>query len=376
MTACIDEHFATVERLIRCENGSSKQFPGCSLFGDFARAGCGRNEGRARTLDDHGRRSPLAALPAAASRAAFASLAAGAAARTATARAARGGCLRWGRFGTARGDDGEGAGERREIDGRRHDVQVKPFHAVIVREEPAWRMTWVANAVRVSTHRWALVKETAMKIFIDSGDLAEIKEAQAMGVIDGVTTNPSLLAKAGKPTRTVIAEICAVVDGPISAEVVSTDFEGILREGRELAKIHKNVVVKVPLIEDGLKAVRVFTQEGIKTNVTLCFSAPQALLSAKAGATYISPFVGRIDDIAGDGMDLIGQIVQIYKNYNFTTEVLTASVRHPVHFVQAAMIGAHVATVPLKVIKQLLKHPLTDLGLAQFLADAKKIPQA
>lgn len=222
----------------------------------------------------------------------------------------------------------------------------------------------------------SLVKEACMKIFIDSGDLAEIKDAQAMGVVDGVTTNPSLLAKAGKPTRTAIAEICAVVDGPISAEVVSTDFEGILREGRELVQIHKNVVVKVPLIEDGLKAVRVFTQEGIKTNVTLCFSAPQALLAAKAGATYISPFVGRIDDIAGDGMDLIGQIVQIYKNYNFATEVLTASVRHPVHFVQAAMIGAHVATLPLKVIKQLLKHPLTDLGLAQFLADAKKIPQA
>lgn len=284
--------------------------------------------------------------------------------------------MRGGRFSTARSDDGERAGERREVKGRRHGVQVKPFHADIVREEPARCMRWWADAVRVSTRRGALVKESAMKIFIDSGDLAEIKEAQAMGVIDGVTTNPSLLAKAGKPTRTAIADICAVVDGPISAEVVSTDFEGIVREGRELAKIHKNVVVKVPLIEDGLKAVRVFTQEGIKTNVTLCFSAPQALLSAKAGATYISPFVGRIDDIAGDGMDLIGQIVQIYKNYNFTTEVLTASVRHPVHFVQASMIGAHVATLPLKVIKQLLKHPLTDLGLAQFLADAKKIPQA
>jgi transaldolase len=215
-----------------------------------------------------------------------------------------------------------------------------------------------------------------MKIFIDSGDIAEIKEAQAMGVIDGVTTNPSLLAKAGKPTKVVIADICAVVDGPISAEVLSTDAEGILREGRELAAIHKNVVVKVPLIEEGLKAVRVFTSEGIRTNVTLCFSASQALLAAKAGATYISPFVGRIDDISGDGMDLIQQIVQIYDNYSFKTEVLTASVRHPVHFVQAAMMGAHVATVPLKVIRQLLKHPLTDLGLAQFLADAKKIPQS
>jgi transaldolase len=215
-----------------------------------------------------------------------------------------------------------------------------------------------------------------MKIFIDSGDIAEIKEAQSMGVIDGVTTNPSLLAKAGKPTRAVIAEICEIVDGPISAEVLATDKDEILREGRELAKIHRNVVVKVPLIEDGLKAVRVFAEEGIATNVTLCFSASQALLAAKAGATYISPFVGRIDDAAGDGMELIQQIVTIYRNYDFDTQVLTASVRHPVHFVQAALLGSHVATIPLRVIKQLLKHPLTDVGLAQFLADAKKIPTA
>lgn len=213
-----------------------------------------------------------------------------------------------------------------------------------------------------------------MKIFIDSGDIAEIKEAQSMGVIDGVTTNPSLLAKGGKVTKTVIAEICEVVDGPISAEVIATDKDTILSEGRELAKIHKNVVVKVPLIEDGLKAVRVFASEGIKTNVTLCFSASQALLAAKAGASYISPFVGRIDDASGNGMELIKQIVTIYKNYGFTTEVLTASVRHPLHFVEAALIGSHVATIPLKVIKQLIKHPLTDTGLAQFVADAKKIP--
>jgi transaldolase len=213
-----------------------------------------------------------------------------------------------------------------------------------------------------------------MKIFIDTGDIAEIKEAHSMGAIDGVTTNPSLLAKAGRPTREVIAAICEIVDGPISAEVIGTTRDDILREGRELAKIHKNVVVKVPLIEDGLKAVRVFTQEGIHTNVTLCFSAAQALLAAKAGATFISPFVGRIDDTAGDGMDLVQQILTIYQNYDYTTQVLTASVRHPVHFVQAAMMGAHVATLPLKVIKQLVKHPLTDVGLAQFLADAKKIP--
>lgn len=214
-----------------------------------------------------------------------------------------------------------------------------------------------------------------MKIFIDSGDLAEIKEAQSMGVIDGVTTNPSLLSKAGKPTKVAIAEICAVVDGPISAEVIATDKDGILREGRELAAIHPNVVVKVPLIEEGLKAVKIFTAENIKTNVTLCFSASQALLAAKAGATYVSPFVGRVDDASGNGMDLIRQIVTIYKNYGFATQVLTASVRHPLHFVEAAIIGSHVATVPLKVIKQLLRHPLTDVGLAQFLADAKKIPQ-
>lgn len=213
-----------------------------------------------------------------------------------------------------------------------------------------------------------------MKIFIDSGDIGEITEAQAMGVIDGVTTNPSLLAKGGKPTRVAIAAICEIVDGPISAEVVATDTEGILKEGRELAKIHKNVVVKVPLIDDGLKAVRIFASEGIKTNVTLCFSAAQGLLAAKAGATYISPFVGRIDDIAGDGMELVQQLVTIYDNYDFDTQVLTASVRHPVHFVQAALIGTHVATIPLKVIKQLTRHPLTDIGLEKFLADAKKIP--
>ena len=215
-----------------------------------------------------------------------------------------------------------------------------------------------------------------MKIFIDSGDIAEIKDAHAMGAIDGVTTNPSLLARAGKPTREVIAEICEIVDGPISAEVIATTKDEILREGRELAKLHKNVVVKAPLIEDGLKATKIFTEEGIRTNVTLCFSASQALLAAKAGATYISPFVGRIDDASGDGMDLIQQIVTIYRNYGFKTQVLTASVRHPVHFVQAALIGADVATLPLKVIKQLVKHPLTDVGLAQFLADAKKIPAA
>ena len=211
-----------------------------------------------------------------------------------------------------------------------------------------------------------------MKIFIDSADVTEIRDAAAMGVIDGVTTNPSLVAKVGRKLEDVVVEICEIVDGPISAEVLATDTEGILREGRVLAKLHPNVVVKVPLIADGLKAVRTFAAEGIKTNVTLCFSAPQAMLAAKAGATYISPFLGRIDDIAGDGMELIEQIVTIYRNYDLKTEVLAASIRHPLHVVQASLIGAHVATIPHKVIHQLLKHPLTDIGLERFLSDARK----
>lgn len=213
-----------------------------------------------------------------------------------------------------------------------------------------------------------------MKIFIDTGDLSEIKEAVAMGVIDGVTTNPSLVAKTGKSLPALIAAICEIIDGPISAEVTAIDAEGILKEGRQLAKIHPNVMVKVPLIAEGIKAVKAFTQEGIKTNVTLCFSATQGLLAAKAGATYVSPFIGRVDDIAGDGMELIKQLVTIYDNYDFPTQVLAASVRHPVHVVQAAMVGAHVSTIPFKVIQQLLSHPLTTSGLETFLADAKKIP--
>lgn len=214
-----------------------------------------------------------------------------------------------------------------------------------------------------------------MKFFIDSGDIGEIREAVAMGAIDGVTTNPSLLAKGGVPTKKAIAQICEVVDGPVSAEVLATDTNQILAEGRELAKIHPNVVVKVPLIIDGLKAVRIFTQEGIKTNVTLCFSPTQALMAAKAGAAYISPFIGRLDDISDEGMDLVEKIVTIYGNYGFATEVLVASIRNPVHVVQAALIGADVCTIPFKVIEQLVKHPLTDIGLQRFLEDAKKIPK-
>jgi transaldolase len=214
-----------------------------------------------------------------------------------------------------------------------------------------------------------------MKFFIDSGDIGEIKEAAAMGAIDGVTTNPSLLAKAGVPTKKAITQICEVVDGPVSAEVIATDTATILEEGRVLAKLHPNVVVKVPLIADGLKAVQQFHKEKIKTNVTLCFSPTQAIFAAKAGASFVSPFIGRLDDISEEGMDLIEKIVRIFDNYDWDTEVLVASVRHPVHVVQAALLGADICTVPFNVIKQLVKHPLTDAGLAKFLEDAKKIPK-
>jgi transaldolase len=213
-----------------------------------------------------------------------------------------------------------------------------------------------------------------MKIFIDSADIGEIREAAAMGVIDGVTTNPSLVAKTGRTLEAVVRDICEVVDGPISAEVLATDTEAIVAEGKRLAAMHPNVVVKVPLIAAGIKAVRLFKQDGIKTNVTLCFSAPQALLAAKAGAGYISPFLGRIDDAGGDGLELVQQIVTIYRNYRFPTEVLAASIRHPVHLVRCAEMGADVATIPHSVILQLLKHPLTDVGLARFLQDGKKTP--
>jgi transaldolase len=211
-----------------------------------------------------------------------------------------------------------------------------------------------------------------MKFFIDTANLAEIKEAASLGVLDGVTTNPSLVAKEGKELRKLLEEICNIVHGPISAEVVSTDFDGMIKEGRELAAIHPNIVVKIPLIREGLKTVKALKAEGIRTNVTLCFSPNQALLAAKAGAYFISPFIGRLDDVSQSGMDVIRQVVTIYRNYNFQTEVLVASVRHPMHVVEAAMIGAHICTMPFKVIDQLIKHPLTDIGLERFLADWKK----
>lgn len=212
-----------------------------------------------------------------------------------------------------------------------------------------------------------------MKFFIDTANLDEIAQANEMGLIDGVTTNPSLIAKEGDiDFKEHIGKICSMVEGDISAEVVSLDAEGMLKEGRELAKIADNVVIKCPLTLDGLKATRTFTAEGIKTNVTLCFSAAQALLAAKAGATYISPFIGRLDDISQDGMQLISDIVQIYENYDYPTQVLAASIRHPMHIVDAALVGADVCTIPFKTLSQLVKHPLTDKGLESFLNDWKK----
>jgi transaldolase len=218
-------------------------------------------------------------------------------------------------------------------------------------------------------------EEARMQFFIDSADIADIKKALALGLCDGVTTNPSLVAKTGRAFGDVLKEIVALVPGPISAEVTATDAEGMLREARHYAKYGEQVVIKIPLIVEGLRAVKVLSGEGIKTNVTLCFSAVQALLAAKAGATYVSPFVGRLDDVSTDGMQLIADIVQIYRNYDFRTKVLVASVRHPVHVLQAARLGAHVATIPYSVIEQLAKHPLTDIGLKKFLADWEKVPK-
>jgi transaldolase len=214
-----------------------------------------------------------------------------------------------------------------------------------------------------------------MKFFIDTASIDDIKKAHAMGLVDGVTTNPSLVAKTGRSFVEVLKEILALVDGPVSAEVTATDTEGMLTEGRGYAKLHDNVVVKIPMTLEGMVAVRKLTSEGIRTNVTLCFSATQALLAAKAGASYISPFVGRLDDISEDGMELISQILQIYKNYDFSTQVLVASVRHPIHVLTAARMGADVATMPLSVMEQLAKHPLTDIGLKKFLADWEKVPK-
>ena len=215
-----------------------------------------------------------------------------------------------------------------------------------------------------------------MKFFIDTADVVEIKQAAEYGLLDGVTTNPSLIAQTKRQFKEVITEICQLVDGPISAEVISLDADGMIKEAKELKAIHKNIVVKIPLTMDGLKATKWCSENGIQTNVTLCFSPLQALMAAKAGATYISPFVGRLDDIGQDGMELISQIIEIYSNYGFETQVLVASIRHPMHVLEAARLGADVVTIPFKVLSQLVQHPLTEIGIKKFLSDWEKVPKA
>jgi transaldolase len=214
-----------------------------------------------------------------------------------------------------------------------------------------------------------------MKFFIDTANIEEIRKAHELGVIDGVTTNPSLMAKEGKDPVRILKDICSVVNGPVSAEVVGLNADEMVKEAKTLAKIHKNIVVKIPMIEEGVKAVKKLSGLDIRTNVTLVFSSTQALIAAKAGATYVSPFVGRLDDISHVGMDLVGDIVGIYENYLFSTEVIVASIRNPLHVVEAAKMGAHIATIPYAVIAQLIKHPLTDVGLAKFLKDWEKVPK-
>jgi transaldolase len=213
-----------------------------------------------------------------------------------------------------------------------------------------------------------------MKFFLDTANLNEIREAAATGVLDGITTNPTLISKEGNGFEDQLLKICAIVDGPISAETVSPDAAGMVEEGRHLAKLHRNIVVKCPMTREGLKATKSLSDEGIRVNVTLVFSAPQAILAAKAGAYFVSPFVGRLDDIGQNGMDLIRDVVQIYSNYEFKTQVLVASVRHPIHVVDAALMGADICTLPAKVFEQMLKHPLTDRGVEQFLKDWEKVP--
>ncbi|MEM3396553.1 MAG: fructose-6-phosphate aldolase [Thermoplasmata archaeon] len=214
-----------------------------------------------------------------------------------------------------------------------------------------------------------------MKIFLDTANVKEIREANSWGIIDGVTTNPSLIAKEGRDFREVVEEITGIVDGPISAEVVSMNADGMVAEGRELAKIHKNINIKIPMCVEGLKATKALAKEGIKVNMTLVFSPNQALLAAKAGAAFVSPFVGRLDDVGQDGMLMIPDIVEIYRNYNFKTEIIVASVRHPIHVYQAALAGAHIATVPFSVLEKMVKHPLTDIGIDRFLKDWEKVPK-
>lgn len=213
-----------------------------------------------------------------------------------------------------------------------------------------------------------------MKFFIDTADINEIRQAKELGILDGITTNPSLVSKTGKPYKEVLETIAKEVsDVPMSAEVISTNCDSMVKEARELAAIGKNINIKIPLIDEGLKAVKILTEEGIKTNVTLCFNAVQALLAARAGATYVSPFIGRLDDIGADGMEVVEEILTVFDNYGLTTQIIAASIRHPMHVKQAALIGAHIATIPFDVLKRLINHPLTDIGLEKFLQDYKKI---
>ena len=214
-----------------------------------------------------------------------------------------------------------------------------------------------------------------MKLFIDTANVAEIREANDWGVICGVTTNPSLIAKEGRDFVEVVKEITTIVDGPISAEVISLEHEGMVKEARELAKIHKNIIIKIPMTEEGLKAVKILHAEGIRTNVTLIFSAAQALLAARAGATFVSPFMGRVDDVGNQGLDLIDDIVTIFQNFGIETEIIAASIRHPMHVVEAAKLGCDIATVPYKVLKQMFHHPLTDIGIQKFLKDWETVPK-
>jgi transaldolase len=214
-----------------------------------------------------------------------------------------------------------------------------------------------------------------MKFFIDTADIKEIRRAKELGILDGVTTNPTLVSKIGRPYREVLTEVAKEVDGPVSAEVISIDYDGMVREARDLAKIRNNINIKIPLIEDGLRAVKTLSSDGIKTNVTLCFNSLQALMAAKAGATFISPFIGRLDDIASEGMEVIEEISAIYANYDFPTEIIVASIRNPLHIKHAALIGADIATIPFDVFQKIIKHPLTDIGLKKFLEDYGKIPK-
>lgn len=214
-----------------------------------------------------------------------------------------------------------------------------------------------------------------MKIFIDTANIEQIKKAKEMGILDGVTTNPTLISKENRDFIELLKEICSIVDGPISAEVISLDYEGMVKEARSLSKIHKNIVIKIPLTIAGLKAVKTLSDEGIRCNMTLCFSPTQALLAAKAKAAYISPFIGRLDDISHRGMDLVKQIRRIYDNYDYKTEIIVASIRHPMHVVDAALAGADIATIPYEVIEKIVKHPLTDIGIERFLNDWRKMPR-